>query len=103
MLALQEGSSLKKLATLTALSLLAMLIVLPTACSVNYSASNSLIAEGWPLPFPFPPGLHADSSLTAEGWPLPFPFPPVAHDNAFLTAEGWPLPFPFPPQNSLAV
>ena len=67
---------MKKLATLTALSLLAVLIVLPTTCSVNYSASKPLIAEGWPLPFPFPPGSHTDSSLTAEGWPLPFPFPP---------------------------
>jgi hypothetical protein len=45
---------MKKLATLTALSLLAMLIVLPTACSVNYSPSTSLTAVGNPLPFPFP-------------------------------------------------
>jgi hypothetical protein len=36
---------MKKLAALTALSLSALLIVLPDVCSVNYSASNSLIAR----------------------------------------------------------
>jgi hypothetical protein len=67
---------MKQLATLTALSLLAMLIVLPTTCSVNYSASNSLIADGWPLPLPIPPRAHDNTFLTADGWPLPLPIPP---------------------------
>jgi hypothetical protein len=92
---------MKKLATLTALSLLAMLIVLPTACSVNYSGSNSLIADGWPTPFPVP-HVQDNSLLTADGWPTPFPVPHV-QDNSLLTADGWPTPFPVPPQNSLAV
>jgi hypothetical protein len=62
MLALQEGSSMKKLATLTALSLLAMLIVLPVIHSVNLLAGKptafvpTLRADGWPLPFPVPHG-----------------------------------------------
>ena len=72
---------MKKLATLTVLSLLAMLIVLPTACSVNYSPSTSLTADGSPTPFPVP---HVQ-------------------DNSFLTADGSPTPFPVPWQNSLAV
>jgi hypothetical protein len=93
---------MKKLATLTALSLLAMLIVLPATCSVNYSGSNSLVAEGWPLPMPHPPAAHDTSLLTAEGWPLPMPHPPAARDASFLTAEGWPLPMPHPPLSSSA-
>jgi hypothetical protein len=75
---------MKKLATLTAFSLLAMLIVLPGTCFVNYSPSTSVTAEGWPLPWPGPPMVSGSS-------------------NNFLTAEGWPLPWPRPPLSSVAV
>ncbi len=67
---------MKKLATLTALLLLAVLIVLPAVCSVNRTATNPQTADGSPTPFPVPKtGPHADSSLTADGSPTPFPVP----------------------------
>ncbi len=66
---------MKKLAAVAALSLLAALIVLPTKHSVNYNASNSIIADGNPLPWPFPAGAQSDTTLSADGNPLPWPFP----------------------------
>jgi hypothetical protein len=69
---------MKKLATLTALSLLAMLIVLPGTCSVNCSPSTSLTAEGSPLPWPGPPKIVGNAVLAAEGSPLPWPGPPLS-------------------------
>jgi hypothetical protein len=68
----------KKLSRLVAISLFALLIVLPVLCSVNPSAGNSvsnksvLVADGWPVP-PLPPG-NAET-LVADGWPVP-PLPP---------------------------
>ena len=69
---------MKKLSRLIAISLFALLIVLPVLCSVNPSAGNSvsnksvLRADGWPVP-PLPPG-NAET-LVADGWPVP-PLPP---------------------------
>jgi hypothetical protein len=66
---------MKKLAAVTTLSLLAVLIVLLGACSVNYVASNSFIADGAPLPWPFSLGAQTtDTPLIADGAPLPWPF-----------------------------
>ncbi len=68
---------MKKLAAVAALSLLAVLIVLPAIGSVNYIASNPLVAEGNPLPWPKPPVVNNNAVLTAEGNPLPWPKPPM--------------------------
>ena len=49
---------MRKVATLAALSLLALLIVLPITSSVNPTVGNSvlhkgtLVADGWPGPLP---------------------------------------------------
>jgi hypothetical protein len=55
---------------------LALLIVLPAVCCVNYTASKPAIAEGNPLPWPKPPAVNNNVVLTAEGNPLPWPKPP---------------------------
>jgi hypothetical protein len=94
---------MKKLAALTTLSLLAMLIVLPGTCFVNCSRSTFLIAEGSPLPWPAPPKISGNAILTAEGSPLPWPAPPKISGNTILTAEGSPLPWPAPPLSPVAV
>jgi hypothetical protein len=65
---------MKKLAAVTTLSLLAVLIVLPALCSVNYVSSNSIIAEGNRLPWPFSTAAPSNTTLSVEGNPLPWPF-----------------------------
>ncbi len=69
---------MKKIAFLAALSLLALLIVLPITSSVNQTVGNPVLdhralrADGYPLPPP--KKLHLDStSLVADGYPLPPP------------------------------
>jgi hypothetical protein len=54
-LSCKEGSSMKNPMKLTALLLLAAVIVLPAMRYVNYTASKSIIACGSPLPWPKPP------------------------------------------------
>ncbi|HVS88424.1 MAG TPA: hypothetical protein VHF01_09420 [Candidatus Acidoferrum sp.] len=73
---------MKKVAVLAALSLLALLIVLPITSSVNQTVGNPVLnngtlrADGNPGP-PLPPKkLHRDfTSLVADGNPGP-PLPP---------------------------
>jgi hypothetical protein len=72
---------MKKLASLIALSLAVVLIVLPVVCLVNHSPDN---------PIPTHPALRADGNPYP---PLP-PIPPAA-----LIADGNPYPpLPPPPQ-----
>jgi len=89
----QEGSSMKKLAILSIVLLLAALILLPRSRNGKYDLSKPVVADGWPLPPPIPPGSGA--TLIADGWPLPPPIPPGS--GATLIADGWPLPPPIPP------
>ena len=83
---------MKKLATLLLLSFAVLLILLPISGSGKFDVSNSVVADGSPLP-PFPP----PGVLMADGSPLP-PFPPPG----VLMADGSPLP-PFPPTGVLMV
>jgi hypothetical protein len=98
---------MKKVAILAALSLLALLIVLPITSSVNQTVGNPVLnngtlrADGTPIP-PLPPKkkLHRDStSLVADGTPIP-PLPPkkkLYRDSTSLVADGTPIP-PLPPK-----
>jgi hypothetical protein len=78
---------MRKLASLTALSLFALLIVLPVICFVNHSAGNSdwgnptLRSDGNPFP-PLPP--NPPTTLVADGNPFP-PLPPQL-GSAFVNA-----------------
>lgn len=73
---------MKKTAIVVAISVLAVLMVLPIVRSVNLSAGKpitidrTLSADGWPQPPlpPKPPSL-ADGTIVADGWPQP-PLPP---------------------------
>jgi hypothetical protein len=95
---------MKNLGRLIALSLVAVLIVLSAVRCVNYTASNSIFADGNPLPWPIPPqppAVNNNTVLSADGNPLPWPIPPqppAVNNNAVLTADGNPLPWPIPPQ-----
>ena len=83
---------MKKIAVLAALSLLALLIVLPITSSVNETVSNPVLyngtlrADGYPIP-PLPPKkLHSDStSLVADGYPIP-PLPPKKLHSSYAAA-----------------
>ena len=90
----QEGSSVKKLVILFAVLFLAAFILLPGSTNGKYNVSKPLVADGWPLPPPVPPGSGSDT-LVADGWPLPPPVPPGPGAN-MLVADGWPLPPPVP-------
>ena len=85
---------MKRLTLLFAVLFLAAFIVLPAPIDGKYNVSKPLIADGWPLPPPVPPGPGA--TLVADGWPLPPPVPPGPGANT-LVADGWPLPPPVPP------
>jgi len=101
---------LKKTVLAVAVSVVAVLMLLPVVRSVNLSAGKpvtidgSLSADGWPIP-PFPPKASSSDirTLLADGWPIP-PFPPaiLSGDNQTLVADGWPIP-PFPPKQGLAL
>ena len=69
----QEGSSMKKIAVLSAVFLLAVLILLPAATDGKYNVSKPVVADGTPLPWPIPP---SGGTLVADGTPLPWPIPP---------------------------
>jgi len=101
---------MKKAALAVAVSVGAVLMLLPVVRSVNLPAGKpvaidrSLSADGWPIP-PFPPTASSNDirTLLADGWPIP-PFPPtiLSGDNQTLVADGWPIP-PFPPKQGLAL
>ena len=88
---------MKKTTFVFVLLVVAVLMVLPTIHAVNYPAINdveygSQIADGSPRPVPLPPpppGLATDT-LIADGWPVPLP--PSAAET--LVADGWPVPLP---------
>jgi hypothetical protein len=69
----QEGSSMKKLAILSAVLFLAALILLPAIGDGKYNVSKPVVADGTPLPWPIPP---SGGTLVADGTPLPRPIPP---------------------------
>jgi len=79
---------MKKIASLIALSLAAVLIVLPVACFVNHSADNpalsnpTLRSDGNPFP-PLPP--NPPAMLIADGNPFP-PLPPPPQPPTSLGA-----------------
>jgi hypothetical protein len=98
---------LKKTSLAVAVSVLAVLMVLPIVRSVNLSAGKpvtidrTLRADGSPQP-PFPPKSlsMSTSTLVADGSPQP-PFPPtsLSMSTTTLVADGSPQP-PFPPKSS---
>lgn len=77
MVLIQEGSSMKKFAFLSAFLFLAAFILLPGIGTGKYNAGKPAIADGWPLPPPIPPSATTNT-LMADGWPLPPPIPPGA-------------------------
>jgi hypothetical protein len=92
---------MKKTTLAVAVSVLAVLMVLPVVRSVKLSAGKpvtidrTMIADGWrmsPL-LPKPSSMDA-GTLVADGNPFP-PFPPKS--AATLFADGNPFP-PFPPK-----
>ena len=90
---------MKKLVTLTVLSLLAVLIVLPLSSFVNHAGRNfdlkspAFLADGNPFP-PLPP---QPPTLVADG----NPFPPLPPQPPTLVADGNPFPpLPPPPGNA---
>ena len=91
---------MKKTTLAVAVSVFAVLMVLPVVRSVKLSAGKpvtidrTLRADGWPLPPPIPPS--QGGTLVADGWPLPPPIPP----SQVLVADGWPLPPPIPPSQA---
>ena len=114
---------MKKSVILIAVLFLAAFIVLPASSNGKYNVSKPLVADGWPLspgpgaytlvadggpmPPPFPPNpptlsfINSDS-LVADGGPMPPPFPPNPPNLSFtnshpLVADGGPMPPPFPP------
>jgi len=99
---------LKKTALAIAVSVLAVLIVLPVIGSVNLSAGKPItihrtqFADGSPLPPPIPPKPPSmnGNTLVADGSPLPPPIPPKppSTNGNTLVADGSPLPPPIPPR-----
>jgi hypothetical protein len=111
-LLVRRDTPLKKTSLAVAVSVLAVLMVLPVVRSVNLSAGKlsagkpvtidqTLRADGSPQP-PFPPKSLSTSSgtLVADGSPQP-PFPPksLSMSTSTLVADGSPQP-PFPPKSS---
>lgn len=86
---------MKKTAAVLAISLLALIIVLPVFGTVkqlttNPSLNNYMLqSDGSPLPAPIPGnGPHAlasDSWLIADGSPLPAPIPPANGPHVTLS------------------
>jgi len=85
---------MKKLVILSVVLSLAVFILLPASGNGKYNVSKPVVADGWPLPPPVPPGTTTNT-LMVDGWPLP---PPVPHSTSTdtLMADGWPLPPPVP-------
>jgi hypothetical protein len=82
---------MKKIAFLAALSLLALLIVLPVITSINSPVSNPVLyngtfcADGTPIP-PLPPKKSSAATAKSSGTQL-------------LIADGTPIP-PLPPKKA---
>ena len=85
---------MKKPGILLLLAFVALVILLPSSGTGKFDVSNSVVADGNPLPWPFP----NNSVLSADGNPLPWPFP----NSSVLSADGNPLPWPFPSSSALA-
>jgi hypothetical protein len=106
-LLVRRDTPLKKKSPAVAVSVFAVLMVLPVVRSVNLSAGKpvtidqTLRADGSPQP-PFPPKSLSMSTgtLVADGSPQP-PFPPksLSMSTSTLVADGSPQPS-FPPQAS---
>src|SRR6266566_1496497 len=103
----RRAPPLKKIMLAVAVSVLAVLMVLPVVRFVNVSAGDlvkidrTLYADGAPLPprlAPKPPSVNA-GTLVADGGPLPPPIPPLPPpvNAGTLVADGGPLPPPIPP------
>jgi len=84
---------LKKIMLAVAVSVLAVLMVLPVVRFVNASPGDlvkidrTLYADGAPLPprlAPKPPSVNAGTLLVADGGPLPPPIPPTPPLSTFL-------------------
>ena len=99
---------MKKIMLAVAVTVLAVLMVLPVVRFVNVSAGDlvkidrTLNADGAPLPprlAPKPPSVNA-GTLVADGGPLPPPIPPKppSVNAGTLMADGGPLPPPIPPK-----
>ncbi len=84
---------MKKVATLMALLLAAVLIVLPVTSFVNHSADNPSLnsptfrADGNPYPPLPPPPQQLPTTLVADGNPYP-PLPPPQQLPASFAAVG---------------
>ncbi len=92
---------MKKTTLAVAVSVLAVLMVLPIMRSVNLSAGKpvtidrTMSADGWSMsPLPSKPASRDAGTLVADGNPFP-PFPPKSAVTRF--ADGNPFP-PFPPK-----
>lgn len=71
---------MKKFAILSAVLLLAAIILLPGSSSGKYNVSKPTVADGTPIP-PFPP--KPSVILVADGTPIP-PFPPNPPSELFV-------------------
>jgi hypothetical protein len=105
MMSRRRDTHLKKTALAVAVSVFAVLMVLPVVRSVNLTAGKPvtidhvLYADGWPMP-PLPPKPPSmlEGTLVADGWPMPpLPPKPPSMDAGTLVADGWPMP-PLPPE-----
>jgi len=92
MMAPRRAPPLKKIMIAVAVSVLAVLMVLPVVRFVNVSASDlvtidrTLYADGTPWPprlAPKPPSVNVDT-LVADGGPLPPPIPPTPLPSTVL-------------------
>ena len=94
---------MKKFVVLFAVLVVAAFILMPGSGNGKYNVSKPLVADGWPLPLPKPPGSgQSMNALIADGYPLPPPIPPkqgsgVASSSTTVIADGYPLPPPIPP------
>src|SRR5206468_1142699 len=83
-----------------AVLVVAAFILMPGSGNGKYNVSKPLVADGWPLPLPKPPGSgQSMNALIADGYPLPPPIPPkqgsgVASSSTTVIADGYPLPPP---------
>lgn len=90
---------MKKFVILSAVLLFAVFILLPGSGNGKYNVSKPFVADS--SLSPFLPSL----TLVADGGPMPPPFPPNPSlmNSQTLAADGGPMPPPFPPKPSLSV
>lgn len=89
---------MKKFVIPSAVLFLAVFILLLASGSGKYNVSKPFVADSSLSPFP-------SLTLVADGGPMPPPFPPKPSlmNSQTLTADGGPMPPPFPPNPSLSV